>query len=381
MKKILIISEYHLIKTFVLPTITKLKSEKEFIIDCFVLNDINEEKKIELKNIFNKVYSINTNIVLNRIPKFRTFFFWINLIKSFSKVGYYDIIHINYLHYFLIVLLNSIRKKTDKLFISFYGSDFNTDKKYRHLINEVMVKKADSIFVTSNPTFLKKIISKYSVTEKKQQAVLIPLFPTFEIFEKYLQQNSSSQAKHKLSISKPIITCAYNASRIGKHIEIIESLHNIEDRLQGYKILFPMAYGQDAEKYRKEISDKLLVTKLDHQILAEYLSPNQINTLRLATDIFIHMQTKDQMAASFLEHLAAGSIVITGKWLPYDWLKEMGIFFIDIENIDMLCEKTIEVISNLSYFKNKAIGNREKILNIMKWENNKINWYRYYGIS
>ncbi len=56
-KRILIISEAHLIKTFVLPTIKKLKNETNGLFDCFIVTPISHSDRVILEKVFNKVFA------------------------------------------------------------------------------------------------------------------------------------------------------------------------------------------------------------------------------------------------------------------------------------------------------------------------------------
>jgi hypothetical protein len=74
MKKILIVSEAHLIRTFLQSTIEKIKEETGSQFDCFIVNKASPEIQRSLKEVFEHVY-VNEypKDLLNRIPKIRTF--------------------------------------------------------------------------------------------------------------------------------------------------------------------------------------------------------------------------------------------------------------------------------------------------------------------
>ena len=82
-----------------------------------------------------------------------------------------------------------------------------------------------------------------------------------------------------------------------------------------------------------------------------------------------------------LEHLAAGSVVITGKWLPYSSLVEKGVYFIEMETPLDLSRVLSNVLDNLEDHRNKSKVNREIILNMMSWDSIKTNWYKYYELE
>lgn len=380
-KRVLIVSEYHLIQTFIALTLRRLKLEEGIHFDCFVITELTSDQRNCLKKTFENVFCLNLRkSVIRRIPKVRFFSTLLGLKSVAANLPVYDCIHINFHHYYLALISGQLRKKCNKLFVTFYGSDFNNVEWYLHLFNARTIKISDCVFVVSNPSFLSLISKKYKLEERKIATdVLMPLMPSFETFATYLNENSTEQAKETLRIIKPVIVCGYSAAPIVRHEKIIDALHALKGKLGPYKILFPMAYGVNAEESRAMVNILLADSGLDYEILADYLPTESIQPLRLSADIFIHIQSRDQMSASMLEHLAAGSVVITGKWLPYDELEKRGVFFLRIDREDLLADALRTVLENLDDYKEKARVNRKIILDMMDWKNIKEKWERYYG--
>ncbi len=383
MKKILLISELQIIKTFILPTISKLKQTSEVQFDCLIVTKINQSDVDELSSVFTNVYfNKYPDGFISRIPKLRFFQYMYGLIKLAKKLSDYDIGHVNYLYYYFSFFTPVIRKKVEKFYITFYGSDFNDIAWYEHIGNKKSVTLADKIFVTENPDFLKQIMIKYDIQDTSfRTGILFPLMNSFELFEDNVINSSVENSKSILGLNgKRIIVCGYNASPIGQHKEIIKALAKIEKNLTDYVVVFPMTYGQMVNITRSEVKTLLKATSLNYRILEDYLPIEKLLALRRATDIFIHIQIRDQMASSMLEHLAAGSVVITGKWLPYESLEKLGVYFIRIEKEEDLAETLLEVIYNLDTHLELCRKNREIILNLISWKKNKRSWYEAYNL-
>ncbi len=382
MKKILIISELHIIKTFILPTISELKQDSEVQFDCLIVTKINQSDVAELSSVFTNVYfNKYPSGFFYRIPKLRFFQYMYGLIKLAKELSNYDIGHVNYHDYYYAFLDPIIRKKVEKFYITFYGSDFNDIAWYKHIGNKKSVALANKIFVTENPEFLKQIIIKYDIQDTTcSTGILFPLMSSFEFF-KGKAISSVENAKSILGLDgKRIIVCGYNAAPIVQHKGIIKALAKIEKNLTDYVVVFPMTYGQMANITRSEVKTLLEATSLNYRVLEDYLPIEKLLALRLATDIFIHIQIRDQMASSLLEHLAAGSVVITGKWLPYESLEKLGVYFIQIEKEEDLAETLLQVIYNLGTHLELCKKNRGIILNLISWEKNKRSWYEAYNL-
>jgi len=381
-KRILIISEAHLIKTFVLPTIKKLKAETNSQFDCFIVSPISQKDRHILESVFNNVFS-NNHIrgIIAKIPRIRVFFGRYGRSKLAKALPAYDVAHVHFHHHYFSYFTPIIRQKAKTFYITFFGSDFNQIEPFRHKHNLKSVKLADAIFAT-NETLLSKVAEKYRLAEREIKSdILMPLMDTFDVFEKYLEKNTRQSAKTQWETNELFIVGGYSAAPITQHAKIIEALVNNKSKLAKARIIFPMTYGHLAEKTRSEVKSFLAEKKLDAKVLEEFLTLEKLLALRLAADIFIHIQSRDQMAASMLEHLAAGSVVITGKWLPYESLIEKGVFMIRIESPDELSNALADVLENLDDYKQKSKINRKIILNMMSWENIKQNWYKYYELE
>ena len=364
-QRILILSEYNLIVRFLLPTFQKLKAEKNIKVDCFLIDTINPEQydnfkttfdqNDNFKTTFDQIYTLSeSKSIFRNIPKLHFLWFIIFLGKNIKKLPFYDYIHINYHHYYFGLLTNLIRNKCKNYYITFFGSDFNEINFIQHWLNRRSVLKADGIFA-SNRFFLEKIVKKYKIGNNNIiKDKLFIVMKTFDMVDNFWENHTYISSKKKLGINRLIITCAYNAAFYARHKDIINTLHTLENNLTQYKVIFPMTYGYQSEKTKRIAKSMLNNTNLDYLIIEEYLSMEQVLMLRQATDIFISLPSRDQIAGSMLEHLTFGSIVITGKWLPYDELEKLGVFFIRIESVKDLKATLNKVLNNLEYFKRKG---------------------------
>jgi glycosyltransferase involved in cell wall biosynthesis len=303
--------------------------------------------------------------------------------KAARDLSEYDIAHVNFHHYYYAFFTPIIRQKVKFFYITFYGSDFNHSNSYWHYLNKKSTDIADKIFVTENPDFLTKIAAKYKIMDVPgKTGVLFPLMIAFELFETFSKNPLHLNSKTVLGITaKRLMVCGYNASPIVQHEEIIKVLVKLKEHLNDYTIAFPMTYGQQCNITRPRVKSLLKNSGLDYLVMEEFLPNEKLLALRFAADIFVHIQSRDQMASSLLEHLAAGTVVITGKWLPYDSLKESGVYFIQIDKIQDLQDALLATLENLDVHLQKCKKNKEIILGLVNWEKNKWSWYEAYNLN
>jgi hypothetical protein len=156
---------------------------------------------------------------------------------------------------------------------------------------------------------------------------------------------SREKAKELLGInSKYIITIGYNASESQHHIEIINSISEIKNKLpQNTLLVFPMTYGPRQQVGRVE--QKLKEQGWDYLIFDKYLSYQEIVNLRKCSDMFIHAQTTDSNSASLAEYLFCQAIVVNASWLRYKHFEQFGepyYLFSDFKDLPSIIETAIE---------------------------------------
>jgi hypothetical protein len=381
-KKILFISEAHFIKRFIQATALNIKEETGVQIDCFIVAPIDQQMFRSLSEVFDHVY-VNKypSGLVKKIPRLRVFQGIYGLRKLAKSLPEYDIVHIHYHHYYYSYFTPIIRNKTKMFFVSFFGSDFNETGTFGHKRNQKSLKYVDGVFANSE-TFLKQITTRYAISGNgKHTGILIQLMNSFGSFNKFLATHTKESEKKSWNFEKNVIVCGYNAAAIVRHDIIIDSLKKIEAQLAGYNVIFPMTYGDDTGERKGRVKQALSTCNFDFMILDSYLPTGKIQSLCLAADIFIHIQSVDSMSSSLLEHLVAGTVVITGKWLPYNSLIEKGIYFVEIESPHDLAGTLTSVIGNMEYHKNKCVHNKEIILDMMSWDTIKKNWYKYYELA
>ena len=382
MKRILIISEAHLIHNFVLTTVKKIKEETGARFDCLITTTVDENARLTLTRDFENVF-VNEypKGLISKIPKIRLLQNIYGLRKLAGKLPEYDIVHIHFYYFYYAFFTPIIRKKTRLFFLTFFGSDYYRINNLRHHINKRSLHIFDRVFAI-NEMMLQDVAKRYDlITKQVETGILIFMMDSFVSFQTYLNNNTGCSAKKFWKFEKGVIVCAYSAGALMQHSLIIDGLKKVENKLKNFEMVFPMTYGWNAKKMRVMVKEKLRSSSFDSRVLEDFLPAEALQALRLAADIFIVIPSTDQLAASMLEHLAAGSVVITGKWLPYKSFMELGIYCIMIDTPEDLAGALKEVLDNLEDHKSKSKVNREIVLKLMQWGNIKKNWFKYYELE
>lgn len=122
-----------------------------------------------------------------------------------------------------------------------------------------------------------------------------------------------------------------NSQPAQQHAAIIEQLSQLPPEVkQRFRFVFPLNYGDRAN--RREVLRLLSNAPVEHEVLDRMIFGAELAKFRESTDVLIQIQRHDALSGAMLESLYAGACVITGRWLPYDDLRDAGVDWIEVES-------------------------------------------------
>lgn len=288
-----------------------------------------------------------------------------SFVRVVNALPKYPVIEIHYLEEFYSQYMELFSEKYERLHICIWGSDFYRSSAEDRETKEKVIQLADKI-IFGNPKTQNDFISYYNIQRKKTDISQFGLSVLDEIDNISELRKEELMSKFGISRGKVVVTIGHNASPAQRHEEIILNLEEhklIKDKC--YFIL-PMTYGK-SDAYLSKIKKILKKHQFQYIILEEFMADEQVAALRSITDIFIQLQPTDQLSGSMQEHLYAGSVVITGSWLPYEILKNEGIYFLEVNRLTQVGEKLIQCVSDLDKHREFAITNNIAIKKLSHW--------------
>jgi hypothetical protein len=170
-----------------------------------------------------------------------------------------------------------------------------------------------------------------------------------------------------VSLPDDCITVAIgnNASRSNQHLEVLRRLARLEPRCaRRVAILLPLSY-RPHPGYVAELRATAEEVGLRPVFLDRKLSNREIALLRRGTDVFIHVPISDAFSAAMLESVYAGSVLITGAWLPYSRLRAARIHFHELYQLDELPALLARVVDGIDVERQKAVSNAARIREVV----------------
>ena len=351
-------------------------------IDVCIL-DIKKHRLIRYSSSNRKgeIEEIVTNGFLGKIIQFRIFniifkLIYYNWIYNFPK---YD--HVSY-HYVGSIYLFFHRRLSHKGKIKssaiLWGSDFYRSSTFDDKLKRILYRQVDFIGI-GNPVMRKDFLKVYPEFGSKVRRVVFGISKLTNISDIQSGGNSIElRNKWKVDEDKTIITIGYNGRKQQQHLKIIDALSDsFKNKREKIHILIPFGY-LGSKEYKTEIISKLKQLGVGYTIIDWYSTDEEVAEYRILTDVAINGQTTDALSASIQEHFFAGSVLLTGQWLPYDYFRELGLEFKSF-SWDNLQNEFNSIIEDLSKQKNDAAKNREIIWSHSSWTSAIEGWYMLYS--
>lgn len=267
----------------------------------------------------------------------------------FCKNKKYDIVNIHFANRYMSYVYNYLRSMTDNLVLTPWGSDILRR-------DSIALKQLSKIYnlsdyvATSSKTILgRKIIEDLKVSPNK----FVGNFFGSDVIDYAVKNNNTitqEEAKKTFGIQdRFVITCGYNGIINQRHKEIITAIGVVKDRLpQNLTLLFPMTYiKHKIGDYVGECQEECEKRGIDAIFLTDYLSVEDVYKMRMATDIFVHIQTTDAGSATIQEYILCDKKIVHGSWLKNDELETFQpLFYFPVENLEELGEVIVKAYNS-----------------------------------
>ena len=280
------------------------------------------------------------------------------------KLGKYDMAHIHLVGLEATYFAGMIGRRCKTLIATVWGGDFHRTSRIMKKLQERVYRRAK--LITFATIEMKEAFDRY-YRQKYSEKLRICTFGLAPLDELKQLKMAKAECRKKFSIPSDatVVTIGYNAGCWHRHKEVLDSLSKVA-LPKNLFLVFPFTYAQN-EQYIREIEAKILEWGFKNLILKDFMGPKETAILRKASDIMIQVQTTDVLSGSMLEHLYAGSVVITGDWLPYKVLDEMGIHVVKVGHASEVGEALAHTIKNLDELRRKNEVSRLKIYEFASW--------------
>jgi len=290
----------------------------------------------------------------------------------------YDAVHVFYLSAIWGALAGALATKGRRMVVSLFGSDvYRTTGLLKPLQARLLERAATT--TAANQDTLDAAIQQYGIDPVRCAIVRFGLRP-LEHIERLRALGDRTVHKKALGIpeDRTVIAAGYNGSAHQHHEAIIDALRALHGEIRSRLfVIVPMTMG-GVPAHVAAVRSALNDSGLGYRIITELMTDAEVARLRLATDIMVQVQPTDQLAGAMQEHLFAGSVVVTGDWLPYGVLREAGVRFWTVPDRAALTGAIGECMQELRSRQMQCAGNAAPIGALSSWSNTAPQWSALY---
>ena len=296
-----------------------------------------------------KLKDVSINIIHYNVPpvnyKQRWLRSWVikhrqcNYFSKFSKDKKFDIVNIHFPNKYMSYVYKDLRKISNNIIVTPWGSDIlRRDNKYLKQLS-VLYENADYIATSSISPLGKKIKDTFNINPNK----IVGNFFGSDVIDFAIKNSysiSQEDGKRRFGLNgRYVITCGYNQRRQQRHKEIIDSIYKVKNQLpKNLTLLFPMSYGKTANE--TDLNECKLLCRdygLDALFITDFLTIEDIFKLRMATDMFVHVQTTDAGSGSVQEYILCDKKIVHGSWIKYEELEAFQpLFYFPVDRLEDL---------------------------------------------
>lgn len=338
--------------------------------------DINLKCKDLCDNVYiqYKIFSFIGKVVskIFKLKFFLYFSYWFRYLLIKNK---YDIVNVHTPKRILFWTIKQIKKKCKNIVFTPLGSDVLRQDAKSIILLQQIYEYAD--YVTASKTgFRTKLQDILNVSEEKFYDVgfgsdMLDLIAANETLTK-------SEAKIKLGFDgKFIITVGYNANPAHHHIEIIEQINKVRNKLpENLLIVLPMSYYVTSKQHIIDVKELLHKYNLEYYCFEKYISNDELLLIRKCSDVFIHAQTTDAASASLTEYLLTDNIVLNASWLEYPQLEQYGIPYYKFDTLDEIGNLLVYAINNPT--EHTTNSDLKKYIKSLGWDSCSDKWADFF---
>ena len=251
----------------------------------------------------------------------------------------YDVVNIHFARPSLLKAMPWLNRMTKNIVITPWGSDV------LRLEDEMAINRMRIIYSYASSVTVRPYSQAGIEIAKKFHYDPLRMLPLrwgleyVDYIEEVKPNKSMEESKKRFGLSdRYVITCGYSTAPSHRHEAIIDAVYSIKGQLPGnLTLLFPFTYGWGSQEYVQSIKDKCFSLNLDAVYVEEYLNFEDLYTLRMATDMFVHVQTTDAGASCVMQYILCRKKIVHGSWMKYADLEQFSpLFYYPVDRMEDL---------------------------------------------
>ncbi|MBQ4284574.1 MAG: hypothetical protein IJB96_11695 [Lachnospira sp.] len=320
-----------------------------------------------------KYYEAN-NIKLVGLYNDKKYSRCMKLIAVIRTLGVFDVCHIMYFSDLAAILAFVCINQFKQVVVNYWGSDLYVPPPQMEREQKFLLDYADQIIVCAKDMkqyFLNKYPDiKCCVDIVHFNGLILPRILKDEKVPNYDIIPTNNE--------KLVVAFGYSGNAAQQHLMFIELLKKcsktVRDKIY---VIFTMTYGLSKEYY-SEVVNALADVDFEYKIVTDYMTDEQVISLRQNTDVFVYAELTDAFSASMQEYIYCQAVPVIADWLSYPLFDEYEVDINGFSNEEELLNLFSDIVEEFDVYKQRALKNKEKIRQICDNKGNVANWEIFY---
>ena len=336
-------------------------------VDITILTDVPAEQQKMLQDKTIKIEQYQVRPVTCKIKRLRYFLIGRRQRKFFAKFckgRNYDIVNVHFPYQYMSDVIGSLRKMSRYIIVSPWGSDVLRRDNLQLKRLSKLYETADYVTTFTYSNLGRKILKEFKIASQK---LIGSAFGSdlIDFINHHKDSITEEEAKKRFGLEgRYVITCGYNMYESQRHLSIVGAIDSVKSCLpDNLTLLFPMTYGnKDAlSGYVESVKEECKKRKLNAVFVTDYLEMEDLFKLRMATDMFVHVQSTDASSGSVKEYILCNKKIVHGSWIKYEELETYKpIFYFPVDRLENLGE------SILKAYKSDKIAMSQGLIDFVK---------------
>jgi hypothetical protein len=266
-----------------------------------------------------------------------------------------------------------------RIIVSLWGSDLYRTAGLDNYARQLKACPRATVFTVGSPEMRETFLAKFGREWFDRMRVVNYGADNLELIDQARDARARFLAGIGLDPGRIIVLVGNAANPNNQHMAVIEQLGRMNPSiLRRIALILPMTYNTLAA-YRNEVESALHHLPVPARILDEYMPELEVAGMWASCDVFVHVPVSDQFSASMCEALYAGSVLVTGAWLPYSRLRANRVHHHAMERVDQVADVLASVVNDLPAEKEKAAKSAPLLREMMAWDSVMPRWVALYN--
>jgi len=266
-----------------------------------------------------------------------------------------------------------------KIIVSLWGSDLYRSAGIDDYARQLKACSRATVFTVGSLEMRETFLAKFGREWFDRMRVINYGADNLDLIDQARDARERFLAGIGLDPGRIIVVIGHTTSPNNQHLAVIERLRSMDPALlRRIALILPMTYNTVAA-YRNEVESALRRLPVPSRILDEYMPELEVARMWASCDVFVHVPVSDQFSASMCEALYAGSVLVTGAWLPYSRLRVNGVHHHAMERVDQVADVLASVVNDLPAEKEKAAKTAPLLREMMAWDSVMPRWVALYN--